>query len=195
MMKHSLALTALLLCAVTVSAQDVVPAVSADSVTQVAPQTPSQPQAKAARTFGYFSYNAVMQAMPEYAIAQKSIRDLKQTYDQELQRAERDFTQKYNEFLEGQKSFPENIMLKRQKELQQLMQQSVQFKNEAKELLAKAEKDLMEPIHNRLKSAIQSVGFENKYLYILNTDSNAYPYLSPEAEDCTTTILRKLGVE
>lgn len=147
--------------------------------------------------FGYLSYNDVLKAMPEYADAMNSIEQLKVSYDEELSRAEKEFSKKFEEYLEGHKSFPENIMLKRQKELQLLMDQSIQFKAEAKELLAKAEADLMKPLYERLGAAIKAVGAENKYAYILNTDANAYPYICEdgEAEDCTDMVLNKLGVK
>ena len=114
-----------------------------------------------------------------------------------MTRAEQDFSKKFAEYIDGQKTFPENIMLKRQKELQQLMEQSMQFKKEAQELLTKAEADLMEPVNARLKEAIAEVGKKRNYAYVLNTDANAYPYISGEgeAENCTDAVLIQLGIK
>lgn len=146
--------------------------------------------------FGFLSYEKALKAMPEYEEAMRSLETLKATYDAELERAEKEFSKKFAEYVDGQKSFPENIMLKRQKELQMLMEQSMQFKAEAKELLTKAEADLMKPLHERLAAAIKAVGVENGYAYVLNTDANAYPYISEEgeAEDCMEKVLNKLGL-
>lgn len=146
--------------------------------------------------FGYLSYSEVMKAMPEYQQALQSLAELKESYDEEMTRAEQDFSKKFAEYVDGQKSFPENIMLKRQKELQQLMEQSLQFKNEAQELLTKAEAELMEPIHAKLKEAIVAVGKSHNYIYVLNTDNNAHPYLNQGiAEDCTSAVLKELGIQ
>lgn len=186
MKKNILTLVALLSFATFVSAQDAVLPAS---------ETTGETAAAKATKFGYFSYNETMKEMSEYAIAMKNLEELKVSYDKELTRAEKDFSKKFAEFVDGQKSFPENIMLKRQKELQQLMEQSLQFKKEAQDLLAKAEKDVMAPIHERLAAAIKAVGAENGYIYILNTDANAYPYISGEAEDCTDKILEKLNAQ
>ena len=129
--------------------------------------------------------------------AMKSLEELKKTYDQEMTRAEQDFSKKFAEYIDGQKSFPENIMLKRQKELQQLMEQSMQFKKEAQELLTQAEAELMEPVNTQLKEAITAVGKKRNYAYVLNTDANAYPYISAEgeAENCTDAVLIQLGIK
>ena len=147
--------------------------------------------------FGYLSYNEVLKAMPEYEQAMQSIEELKATYDQEMARAEQEFSKKFSEYIDGQKDFPENIMLKRQKELQQLMEQSMQFKKEAQELLTSAEAELLAPVKERLQEAISAVGKLNNYAYVLNTDANAYPYISDsgEAENCTDAVLTQLGIK
>lgn len=187
-MKKTLTLIALSACTAFLSAQETVLPVSAPAPQQVI----IQPQ-----RFGYLSCNDVLSAMPEYAQALKSIDDLKKTYQQEMDRAEQEFSKKFAEYIDGQKSFPENIMLKRQKELQQLMEQSMQFKKEAQELLAKAEAELMSPVRSRLNNAITAVGKRHNYAYVLNTDANAYPYISGEgeAEDCTDAVLVELGIK
>lgn len=145
--------------------------------------------------FGYLSYNDILKSMPEYNQAMQSIEDLRATYDQEMARAEQEFSKKFAEYVDGQKSFPENIMLKRQKELQQLMEQSMQFKKEAQELLTDAEAELLAPVNAKLQEAISAVGKQRNYAYVLNTDANAYPYISDGAEDCTDAVLTQLGVK
>lgn len=188
-MKQFLTLIALFSCASISLAQETVPAVSAP--------TPQQQVVIKPQHFGYLSYDEVMKAMPEYAQAMRSLEELKKSYDAEMERAEQDFSKKFIEYIDGQRSFPENIMLKRQKELQLLMQQSVQFKQEAQELLTKAETELMAPVRARLNEAIEAVGRKHNYAYVLNTDANAYPYISGngEAENCTDAVLTQLGIK
>ena len=194
-MIRSSILIALLACAGLTSAQEAVPSVSsnetaADSaaISAVAVQ-PSSPH------FGYISYDRVMHSMPEYTQALKSLEELKQSYESEMQRAEADFTKKFGEYLEGQKTFPENIMLKRQKELQMLMEQSLKFKAEAEAALSKAEQELMAPIHKALQDAISAVGKNRGYAYVVNTDANAYPYISDQGEDSTDAVLTQLNIK
>lgn len=174
-----------------VSAQDIsevstpatadVPTVSNDIPTLTVVEAPQ---------FGFLSYNNVLKAMPEYEQAQQSIEKLKTYYDKEMERSEKEFSKKFNEFIDGYKSFPENIMLKRQKELQQLMEESMTFKKEAQQLLTKSEKELMEPIHTRLKEAIQTIGKERNYSYIINTDNNNYPFINiNKGEDITDAVI------
>ena len=185
MTKHFVFIVALLFSA-TVVAQE---AALSDSTRVVVERIVVQPQ-----HFGFLSYQEVLKSMPEYAAAMKSLEELKKTYDQELVRAEQDFSRKFYEFVDGQKDFPENIMLKRQKELQQLMDESIKFKEEAKKLLTQSEAELMSPLYKRLKNVLREVGLEHNYSFILNTDNNSYPFINTtgEGEDCTDIVKTRL---
>lgn len=146
------------------------------------------------KTFGYLSYDAVLKAMPSYAEAQKSYNDLKASYAKELERSETEFSKQFAEYVDGQKSFPENILLKRQKELQQLMEQSLKFKQEAQQLLEKAEAELMQPVHQRLKEALYKIGMQKGYDYILNTDNNSHPFVNTnKGEDITAEVVSEVS--
>ena len=74
-------------------------------------------QTSAQVKFASVDYEKVLKQMPEYAQAQQSLSELKAKYDQEATRGEEEFQNKFSEFLQGQKDFPENILVKRQAEL------------------------------------------------------------------------------
>lgn len=168
------------LTTLTLSAQEISPA-STPAQTDAQPQNAAEAiHQTVPATFGYLSYNEVIKQMPEYTQAQSSIEKLKTYYDQEMDRAEQEFTKKFSEYIEGFRSFPENIMLKRQKELQSLMEQSMKFKSEAQQLLTKSEDELMAPINTRLREAIKTVGKQLHLSYILNTDNNTYPFINTD---------------
>lgn len=186
-MKHIIALTIALLSVATLSAQEVAQSTSDNAAAQDSSAQPLQ-------LFGFVSYNEMLQAMPEYGKAVDRLVELGNIYDEEMERAEAEFSRKFYEFVEKQKTFPDNIMLKRQKELQQLMDESLQFKEEAKQLLQAQEEELMQPLRQRLQNAIREVGLEHNYAYILNTDNNSYLFINTTAggEDCSDYVLEKL---
>ena len=106
-MKKTILSIVLLLCAVlSVKAQD-----NGNITTAVAEQKP-------AATVGYFSYGNIITGIPDYAIAQQQIEELRVKYEAEAERVKKDFNDKYEAFLEGQKDFPPTILKKRQTELQ-----------------------------------------------------------------------------
>lgn len=129
-------------------------------------------------TFGYFSYKEILESMPEYANVQKQMADLKAKYEAEAKRAENEFNLKYEDFLEGQKDFPQTILEKRQRELQELMAKNIAFRNDSQKLLAAAEQDAYAPLHDKLKKMLQVIGEKEGFAFILNTDNNACPFIN-----------------
>lgn len=127
--------------------------------------------------FGYFSYQEALKAMPDYAIAQQNLSDLRSKYDAETKRSEDEFNKKYEEFLEGQRDFAPSIRDKRQAELTELMEKNIAFKEEAKRLLKQAEHDAYAPLRQKLSAALQKIGRSRGYAFILNTDNDTAPYI------------------
>lgn len=165
-----------------------------DSV--VATTTPEVKVVKETIRFGYLSYTEVMEAMPEYAQAMADIDSLKSVYDREVQQSSADLNKRFVEYVEGLKSFPENILLKRQKELQMLIDQSLEFKKGAQTVLDKAQKEIMQSVKVRLKEVIAKIGKDRKYAFILNTDNNACPFVDGEqGEDITSVALELVRVK
>ncbi|MCI6159871.1 MAG: OmpH family outer membrane protein [Prevotellaceae bacterium] len=146
--------------------------------------------------FGYLSYSEAFRAMPEYAVAQRNLSELRAQYDAEMKRAETEFNKKYEDFLEGQRSFAEAIRRKRQSELQEMMQKNVAFKQKAQQLLEAAERDAFFPLKEKLNSLLVRMGKERGYAFILNTDNNACPYVSNEmGENITADVRQALAAE
>lgn len=144
---------------------------------------------------GYIAYNSVCVEMPQYVEAQRQLADLKKKFDSEAQRGETEFQRKFSEFLQGQKDFPANILQKRQAELQDLMERSVAFRNEAQQLLKDSEQKMLQDVYKKLNEAISQVALERNYHVVLNTDNNAAPFINTEVgEDATDYVRYKLGI-
>lgn len=145
--------------------------------------------------FGYLSYDNILHEMPSYAQAMQDLQTLKSKYEAEALHGEEEFQRKFVDFLQGQKDFPQTIMQKRQAELQALMDNGVAFRLQVQELLAQAEKDMLDNVRKELNRAILEVGVEYGYGYILNTDDNSCPYINPViGVDVTELVRQKLGL-
>ncbi len=70
-------------------------------------------------------------------------------YDEETKRVETEFNSKYEEFLDGQRSYAKTILEKRQAELRELMEKNIAFKAEAARLLKQAEDDAYAPLKGK----------------------------------------------
>lgn len=130
--------------------------------------------------FGYLSYEAALRSMPDYATVQMRMANLRDQYQAEAKRVEDEFNHKYEEFLDGQRDFPQTILQKRQSELQELMARNIAFKEESRRLLQQAEDDELALLKNRLSEVLAQIGGERGYALIINTDGNACPYINPQ---------------
>ena len=143
----------------------------------------AQDSARVANTkvirFAYLSYDEALKAVPGYELARQSLDNLRAKYEAEQKRAEDEFNLKYEEFLEGQRDFPETILRKRQTELKEMMERNIAFKKDIREQLAIAEAKLFDPLKELLTSALTKIAIENGYAFILNTDQNAVPFIHP----------------
>ena len=183
-MKKNLLFLAFALFALSASAQQN-PAGGAQQAT-----TAAQPVLR----FGYFSFEQVFHTMPGYAIAKHNMDELRGKYDEETKRVETEFNSKYEEFLDGQRSYAKSIFEKRQAELRELMEKNIAFKAEAARLLKKAEEEAYAPLKAKMNAALQQIGKENGFAFILNTDNNATPYLSAEmGVDITEALKEKIN--
>ena len=129
--------------------------------------------------FGYLSYEQALLSMPQYAVVQQQMADLRAQYQAETKRVEEEFNRKYEEFLEGQREFPKTILQKRQTELQELMEKNIAFRDESRRQLATAEQEAMMPLKTRLNEVIAEIASQQKLALVINTDANACPFIDP----------------
>ena len=146
--------------------------------------------------FGYVSYIEIVKTLPEYNIVQTDLDDLQAKYEAEIKRSEREFNQKYTDFIEEQSLFPDNIRVKRHKELQELMEKAMGFKDEVNKAMCEARREMMKPLHDKIDEAVMTVCVEGGYDYILNTDESTYVAINPKSgKNVTAKVKKALNIE
>lgn len=146
-------------------------------------------------SIGYLSHRNIIKHMPQYADAQRSLKELKNQYEAEAKRSEKEFQAKFEEFLQTQKDLPQTILIKRQNELQSMMDANITFRIKVEALLKDAEEDMMADVKSILKDAINSVAAEQGINIVLNTDGEGVSYVTPGmASDITIPVMQKLGI-
>ena len=145
--------------------------------------------------FGYLSYDSVMVAMPEYAEFKTNMAQLREQYEAEQKRVENDFNKKYEEFLDGQATFPKTILQKRQSELQEMLDRNIDFKKQSLKMLNDVEANLMNNIKTAINTAVSIVAQERGFAFVLNTDKEAVPFINPAMGEDITEAVKKLLTE
>ncbi|MBQ2778750.1 MAG: OmpH family outer membrane protein [Bacteroidaceae bacterium] len=129
--------------------------------------------------FGYLNYSEAQQQVPQYKEAQAHYNELLKRCEQELLRNEEELTRNYVSFLDGQREFPEPILRKRQKELQDHVDRSIQFREEVKKWLVQAHDSLFAPVNAIVDDAIARVCMHNGLAYVINLEEAGYLFVNP----------------
>lgn len=141
--------------------------------------------------FGHFSRNRVVNELPQYRKATEEYEALKKRCRDEVERNEQELTRLYVAFLEGQSSFPEPILRKRQSELQQMVDNSVAFRGQLKQWLAAARDSLYQPSYKVIDEALKVVCEVYSLDYAIDTDAGVYQYINPQkGMDITDAVLK-----
>lgn len=146
--------------------------------------------------FGYVSYKEIVKSLPEYGIVEAHLDELQAKYEAEMERSDREFNQKYTDFIEEQSQLPDNIRIKRHKELQELMEKSVAFKKEINSTMCEARAEMMKPLYEKIEEVAMKLCIEEGLDYILNTDERSYLVINPErGKDLSEQLLQALNVQ
>ena len=153
------------------------------------------PMSVFAQKFAHFKSMDIIPVMPEYTKAQTDIQALQKQYEDEIKRASDEFNKKFSEYQQEQKTLPQNIQERRQKELQELSDKGMQFQQDAQQQLQKAYADMMEPIYKKLEDAVKAIGAAGGYTYVFDLNRTDIPYINDTmSKDVTNDIKTKLGI-
>ena len=91
-------------------------------------------------------------------------------------------------------TFLEPIKQMKQKELLDLQTRIDDFKTQAQDLLSKKETELVQPLIDKAKKAIDEVAVEKGYNYIFDTGTGALIYYQ-DSDDIMPFVKAKLGIQ
>ncbi len=144
--------------------------------------------------FGHLNSNDLLEAMPERLSAQKTLQDFTKQLEDQLVTMQEELEKKYNEYLEKKDNMTELIRKNKEEELMSIQQRIQTFQTNAQQELQKKEQELIKPIIDKAKKAIEDVAKEQGYTYIFDTGSGAILYFPKESDDILPLVKKKLGI-
>ena len=146
--------------------------------------------------FGFIDFNATLRRMPEYLEAEINLRKIQNEYHEEIERSKREFERQYIEFMLEQDHLSASIVAKRQKELQLLMDNNAQFRDNVQLELEARRDEMLMPIKKKLLSAVSDVCTGQNLDYVVDTGKGTYLYINQEkGVDITDPVYEILGIE
>ncbi len=145
--------------------------------------------------FGHLNSNDLLETMPDKATAQKTLQDFSKQLEDQLLAMQEELEKKYNEYLEKKDNMTDLIKKNKEEELMSLQQRIQTFQTNAQQELQKKEQELLKPIIDKAKKAIEDVCKENGYTYVFDTGTGALLYYPKDSDDILPLVKKKLGIK
>ena len=147
-----------------------------------------------AQKFGHVNTQEIIQAMPEFTKANGELEALAKQYQADLELMQKEIQGKAEAFEKEEASLPDNIKQRRNQELQELYQKYQQNLQDNQQALAKAEQEKMGEVQAKMLKAVEAVGQEGGFVFIMQNGS--LPYISTTlSTDVTAQVKAKLGLK
>lgn len=143
---------------------------------------------------GHINSNDLLSAMPERNDIQKELEDHANQLRATLEAMRKEYETKVAEFQTKQDVMTDVIKKSKVKEITDLEARITEFQQTAEADLQKKEQDLLTPVIDKAKEAINTVAKENGYTYILDTSVGAVLF-SVDSDDILPAVKKKLGIE
>ncbi|OYU79512.1 MAG: hypothetical protein CFE23_13715 [Flavobacterium sp. BFFFF1] len=142
-------------------------------------------QAKSA----HVDVSELMSKMPAMLEAQKQLEKLSQTYQADYKTMGDEYNAKLKKYAAEVDSVSQKMNEERQKEVADMEKRIGEFGQTAQKELQTKEADLMKPIEEKVKAAIQKVGKAKGFQYVFN----AAGLLLADGPDITPDVKKELG--
>ncbi|MFT4802304.1 MAG: outer membrane protein [Flavobacteriaceae bacterium] len=133
---------------------------------------------------------ALAGAMPEMKAAQSQLESLQKTYDTEIKNLVKEFETKIAQYEVEAESKTAEVNSKRAEEVQGMQANINAYRQGALEDLQKKQEDLIAPILEKARTAIQKVGRTQGYEYVMDSSS----LLLAEGKDLLVDVKKELGI-
>lgn len=143
---------------------------------------------------GHINSNDLLSAMPERAAIQTELEDHANQLRATLEAMRKEYETKVSEFQTKQDVMTDVIKQSKVKEITDLEARITEFQQTAEADLQKKEQDLLQPVIDKAKEAINTVAKEGGYTYILDSSVGVVLY-SVETDDILPAVKKKLAIE
>lgn len=148
-----------------------------------------------AQKFGHVNTQDVYAAMPEKTSIEKTLQDLASNYENELNKMRDEYQKRVKEFVDKKDSMPPSILQARQSEIVEMEQRINNLNQTAQTDMQKKQQELIQPVIDKIRKAINDVGLENGFLYIFDLQSGSIVYHSDQSIDVLPLVKKKLNLK
>lgn len=140
----------------------------------------------------HINTNELIEAMPQMKTAKAELEKLGKTYEAEIQKMATEYQNKIKQYQAEVETKTEEENRKRAEEVQTIEQSIRQYQTNAQEDIQKKEGELMKPIFEKAKVAIQKVAKAQGFQYVLDSTQGSGVLLA-DGKDLMADVKKELG--
>lgn len=148
--------------------------------------------AQTQQKIGIVDTQAIIMAMPETKSMQTELDALMKKYEDSIVAMQKEYQTKFEEFVAQQETMVESIKVRKQQEIEDMAKRIQELNGVAQQDIQKKQTELFAPIQNKVRDAINKVGAENGFAYLL--DASQMIYVGTTGIDATAMVRTKLGL-
>ncbi len=148
-----------------------------------------------AQKFGRINTQEIITLMPEFKEMQTNMEAYAKTLSDQAEAINVEFRNKLQEFQQNLNTYPESVRDLKQKDLQQLQARSEEFQQIAAEDYQKKQNELLAPIVEKARNAINKVASAEAYTAIFDVSTGSLAYFNETTlTDISPAVKKELGI-
>ena len=148
-----------------------------------------------AQKFGRVNSSEIIAAMPETKEMQVNMEAYAKNLDGEMEALQVEYNNKLQDFQKNMNTYSDAVRDMKAKELESIVARIREFQQVAQEDYQKKQYELLAPIHEKAKNAIDKVSATNGYLAIFDTSVGSLAYFDEAAlTDIAPEVKKELGI-
>lgn len=147
----------------------------------------------AQQKFGHIDSAALLELMPEKAKAEKELEAFAKEFQTALEAMGKEYETKVASFQQTEKDMIPTVRNTKVREISELERRIQEFQQQAQDEIAKKEQEVLTPIIDKARKAIDEVAVAKNYTYVFDSSVGVLLY-AKDTEDVMADVKAKLGL-
>lgn len=144
---------------------------------------------------GVVDINGIIQAMPETTATQTTLAEMQKKYEADYVRLGEEMKRQYEELQKMPADELPAIRERKAREFQDQQSKIQMFEDQVMQDMQRKQQELMAPVIQKARSAVEAVGRENGFSLIQDNNPQVTLYFAAPVEDITPLVKAKLGIK
>lgn len=147
-----------------------------------------------AQKFGHIDSQQLLEKMPQRDSAMKVLDKEYKDAQKVMEEMQVELNKKYQTYLEQKETLTGVAKTTKEQELQEMQERFQNYQQTAEQELQKRQGELLKPVMDKAKQAIQDVAKEGGFLYVFDVSAGTVLYYSDKSIDILPLVKKKLGI-